>query len=67
MRQCSNRLDSILSGKLGADEMRIALDEPENKSKDIKNGKMSIKLSKFNFRLLAPSVSNFPDCLPCLG
>ena len=36
----TNRLDIELSGKLDAEDMRIALDELENKSKNIENGKM---------------------------
>ena len=36
----SNRLDIALSGKLDAEDMRIALDELESKSKNIENGEM---------------------------
>lgn len=35
-----NRLDIKMSGKMNADEMKIALDELVEKSKNIKNGKM---------------------------
>ena len=36
----TNRLDIALSGKLDAEDMRIALDELESKSKNIENGEM---------------------------
>ena len=36
----TNRLDIELSGKLDSEEMRVALDELENKSKNIEKGKM---------------------------
>lgn len=35
-----NRLDIKMSGKLNADEMKIALDELVEKSRNIENGKM---------------------------
>ena len=35
-----NRLDIEMSGKLSAEDMKIALDELVSKSKDIENGKM---------------------------
>ena len=36
----ANRLDIELSGKLDTEDMRTALDELEDKSKNIENGKM---------------------------
>ncbi len=43
-----NRLDIELSGKLDAEEMKIALDELVSKSKDIKNGKMLYDVIDFH-------------------
>jgi len=43
-----NRLDIEMSGKLNAEEMRIALDELVSKSKDIKNGKMLYEIIDFH-------------------
>jgi len=44
----SNRLDIELSGKLGTEDMRVALDELENKSKNIENGKMLYDVIDFH-------------------
>ncbi len=43
-----NRLDIELSGKLDAEEMKIALDELVTKSSDIKNGKMLYDIIDFH-------------------
>jgi len=43
-----NRLDIELSGKLDAEEMKIALDELVSKSKNIENGKMLYEIIDFN-------------------
>ncbi len=43
-----NRLDIELSGKLDAEDMRVALDELENKSKNIENGKMLYEIIDFH-------------------
>jgi hypothetical protein len=43
-----NRLDIEMSGKLNAEEMRIALDELVNKSKNIENGKMLYEIIDFH-------------------
>jgi len=43
-----NRLDIELSGKLDAEEMKIALDELVDKSKDIENGKMLYDIIDFH-------------------
>ncbi len=39
-RNGENRLDIAFSGKLDSEEMMVALDELEERSKNIKNGKM---------------------------
>ena len=49
----TNRLDIEMSGKLNAEDMKIALDELVNKSKDIKNGKMLYEIIDFHL----PSLS----------
>ncbi len=43
-----NRLDIELSGKLDAEEMKIALDELVEKSKDIENGMMLYDIIDFH-------------------
>jgi len=43
-----NRLDIELSGKLDAEEMKIALDELVSKSKNIEKGKMLYKIIDFH-------------------
>jgi hypothetical protein len=47
MQNGVNRLDIELSGKLDAEEMKIALDELVSKSKNIENGKMLYKIIDF--------------------
>ena len=37
-RQGKNRLDIELSGKLDSEQMRVALDELVDKSRDLENG-----------------------------
>ena len=48
MQNGLNRLDIELSGKLEADDMKIALDELVSKSKNINNGKMLYKIIDFH-------------------
>ena len=43
-----NRLDIEMSGKLSAEDMKIALDELVSKSKDIENGKMLYEIVDFH-------------------
>ncbi|MFZ7112641.1 MAG: STAS/SEC14 domain-containing protein [Desulfatiglandales bacterium] len=43
-----NRLDTDLSGKLDAEDMKIAPDELVGKSKNINNGKMLYKIVDFH-------------------
>ena len=43
-----NRLDIEMSGKLNAEEMRIALDELVSKSENIENGKMLYEIIDFH-------------------
>ena len=51
-----NRLDIEMSGKLNSEEMKIALDELANKSKDIKNGKMLYEIVDFHLPSLGAIV-----------
>ena len=44
----TNRLDIELSGKLDAEDMRAALDELENNSKNIEEGKMLYEIIDFH-------------------
>jgi hypothetical protein len=54
-----NRIDIQLSGKLGADEMKIALDELASKSEKIENGKMLYEIIDFNFPALGAIAIEF--------
>ena len=44
----TNRLDIEMSGKLSAEDMKIALDELVRKSKNIENGQMLYKIIDFH-------------------
>jgi hypothetical protein len=55
----TNRLDIQLSGKLNSEEMQIALDELENKSRDIENGKMLYDVIDFNLPSLGAIAIEF--------
>jgi hypothetical protein len=44
----TNRLDIEMSGKLNAEDMKIALDELVRKSKNIENGQMLYKIIDFH-------------------
>ena len=46
-----NRLDIELSGKLNAEDMKIALDELVSKSENIENGKMLYEILVLDFYL----------------
>ncbi len=49
----ANRLDIELSGKLNAEDMKIALDEFVSKSQHIENGKMLYNIIDFHLPSLA--------------
>jgi hypothetical protein len=55
----TNRLDIEMSGKLNAEEMRIALDELVTKSRNIENGKMLYDLIDFHIPSLSAIVIEF--------
>lgn len=44
----NNRMDITLKGKLDSEEMQIAFDEIENKSRDIENGLMLYDIIDFH-------------------
>ncbi len=44
----TNRLDIEMSGKLDTEDMRVALDELENQSKNIEKGKMLYEIIDFH-------------------
>lgn len=54
-----NRLDIQLSGKLNAEEMKIALDELVRKSKNIENGKMLYEIIDFHLPSLGAITIEF--------
>lgn len=61
-----NRLDIELSGKLNTEEMKIALDELESKSRDIENGKMLYEKKDFHIpslEAIAVELSRLPSML----
>lgn len=55
----ANRLDIELSGKLNAEEMKIALDELVSKSKNIEHGKMLYEVIDFHLPSLEAIVIEF--------
>ena len=57
--QGMNRLDIELSGKLNSEEMKIALDELVNKSKEIENGKMLYDVIDFQLPSLGAIAIEF--------
>ncbi len=63
----TNRLDIELSGKLNADEMKIALDDLVNKSKDIQNGKMLYEVIDFQLPTFSAIVVEFSRLPSMLG
>jgi hypothetical protein len=62
-----NRLDIELSGKLNTEEMKIALDDLENKSKDIENGKMLYEIIDFHLPSLGAIAVEFSRLPAMLG
>ena len=54
-----NRLDIEMSGKLNAEDMRIALDDLVSKSKNIENGKMLYEIIDFHLPSLGAIAIEF--------
>ena len=54
-----NRLDIEMSGKLNAEDMKVALDELVSKSKNIENGKMLYEIIDFHLPSLGAIVIEF--------
>jgi len=66
-RKGTNRLDIELSGMLNAEEMKIALDELVEKSKDIQNGKMLYEVIDFHLPSLSAIAIEFSRLPSMLG
>lgn len=62
-----NRLDIEMSGKLNAEEMRIALDELVSKSKNIENGKMLYEIIDYHLPSLDAILIEFLRLPSMLG
>jgi len=62
-----NRLDIEMSGKLNAEDMKIALDELVSKSKNIKNGKMLYAIVDFHLPSLGAIGIEFSRLPAMLG
>ena len=62
-----DRLDIELSGKLNTEEMKVALDELCDKSKDIENGKMLYEIIDFHFPSLGAIAVEFSRLPAMLG
>ena len=62
-----NRLDIELSGKLNADDMKIALNDLEYQSKDIENGKMLYDIIDFHLPSLGAILIEFSRIPSMLG
>ena len=54
-----NRLDIEMSGKLNAEDMKIALDELVSKSKNIENGKMLYEVIDYRLPTLGAIIIEF--------
>ena len=52
VRKSSNRLDIDFGGKLGSDEMKVALDELFSSAKDIEHGRMLYRVRDFDLPTL---------------
>lgn len=62
----ADRLDVVMSGKLNAEEMRIALDELVSKSRDIRKGTILYDVVDFHLpslRAIAIEFSRLPSML----
>ncbi len=66
-QSAQNRLDIALSGKLNSEEMKIALDELEEKSKNIKNGTMLYDVVDFNLPSIGAIAIEFSRLPSMLG
>ncbi|MGD2187138.1 MAG: STAS/SEC14 domain-containing protein [Desulfobacterales bacterium] len=62
-----NRLDIEISGKLNAEDMKIALDEFVSKSKNIENGKMLYEVIDFHLPSLGAISIEFSRLPALLG
>ena len=67
IRRGANRLDIELSGTLDVEEMKRALDELVNKSKDIQKGKMLYEVIDFHLPSLGAIAIEFSRLPSMLG
>jgi hypothetical protein len=66
-RNGTNRLDITMSGKMNAEEMRIALDELVGKSGDIENGRLLYDVVDFHLPSLSAIAIEFSRLPSMLG
>jgi len=66
-RNGANRLDITMSGKMNADEMRVALDELVGKSGDIENGRLLYDVVDFHLPSLSAIAIEFSRLPSMLG
>ncbi|OED41665.1 hypothetical protein ACH42_13260 [Endozoicomonas sp. (ex Bugula neritina AB1)] len=62
----ANRLTIEFSGKLDSDEMKLALDELSNQSKNIESGRMLYRITNFEFPTLGAigiEISRIPELI----
>lgn len=65
-----NRLDIELSGKLDAEEMKVALDDLIGKAAEFENGRMLYRVRDFNFPTLGAigvEMSRLPQLFQLIG
>jgi len=62
-----DRLDIVLSGKLNAESMKMALDELVHKSQNIENGRMLYEIIDFHLPSLGAIVIEFSRLPKMLG
>lgn len=65
-----NRVDIELRGKLDGEDMRVALDELSEKSKDIEHGCMLYRITDFDwpaFSIIVDKISRLPGLFGLIG
>ena len=63
----TNRLDIEMSGRLNSEEMRVALDELVDKSRNIENGKMLYDVIDYHLPSLSAIAIEFSRLFSMLG
>ncbi|MAM71454.1 MAG: hypothetical protein CMP91_09960 [Gammaproteobacteria bacterium] len=59
IKVAEDRIDIELNGKLDKDEMKTALDELEDKARDIREGKMLYTVTEFHLPTLSAVIHEF--------